>query len=325
MNIIKIILIGLFHLLLFPVFGQQETQYGQYIYNGLYINPAYAGYREAVYGQAFYRSQWTGIKGAPQSLSVSIDAPITDKNLGVGGIITMDKIGAQRTLNGYANLAYRLRLNHNVFNVLAFGIGAGMMQTGLNGNLLEADEVDDLQLPTAFESRVAPSLRTGVQLSTENFFVGFSANNLFAKQLVNKDRMMLNLNTETHFYLTAALQFPIHREIKFKPSFLIKEELRGPTSVDLNAFWIFHDRFSIGGTYRTAIKIFDKPHLATNLPKQSAVGLISDFLIDQRFRIGYGFDYSLNKLGNYGYGSHEISIGYYFSIAPVRNKLYFCF
>lgn len=321
----KLILTGLCYLVLLPIFAQQDTQYGQYVYNGLYINPAYAGYREAIYGQAFYRSQWTGIRGAPQSLSMSVDAPITDKNLGVGGIITMDKIGAQRTLNGYANLAYRLRLNHNVFNVLAFGIGAGVMQTGLNGNLLEADEVGDTQVPTGFDSKTAPSLRLGVQLSTENFFIGFSANNLFAKPLISADHVLLNLNTETHYYLTAAMQFPIHREIMFKPSFLVKEELHGPTSVDLNLFWIFNDKFSIGGTYRTAVKIFNKPHLAANLPKQSAVGLISDFLIDQRFRIGYGFDYSLNKLGNYGYGSHEISIGYYFSVAPVRNKLFFCF
>lgn len=321
----KIVLTGLFYLMLSPLFGQQDTQYGQYIYNGLYLNPAYAGYREAIFGQAFYRSQWTGIKGAPQSLSVSIDAPIDDKNIGIGAIVTKDKIGAQSSLNGYANLAYRLRLNHNIFNVLAFGLGAGVLQTGVNGNLLEADEIGDTRIPVGFESKVVPSLRIGAQLSTETFFMGLSANNLFAKRLTDVNDVLINLNAETHIYFTAAMVFPIYTDINLKPSFLIKDDLHGPTSMDLNAFLIFKDRFSFGATYRTSVKLFPKRNLQSDLTKRSAVGFISDFLIQQRFRVGYGFDYSLNKLGNYDYGSHEISIGYYFSIAPVRNKLFFCF
>lgn len=321
----KIILTGIFFAMLSPLFGQQDTQYGQYIYNGLHINPAYAGYREAIYGQVFYRAQWAGIIGAPQSLSLAFDAPITEKNLGIGAIITKDKIGAQNTLNAYGNLAYRLRLNHNVFNVLAFGIGVGVMQTGLNGNLLNPEEVGDSKIPLGFESRIIPSLRVGAQLSTETFFMGFSANNLFAKRLTNNNDFFTSLNTQQHLYFTAATLVVIQRDINLKPSILVKDDLHGPTSLDINAFLIFKDLFSVGAVYRTSLNLFPRPALEDNLTKKSAVGIISDLLIQQRFRIGYGFDYSLNKLGNYGYGSHEISLGYYFSIAPVRNKLFFCF
>lgn len=322
----KIVFTSLFYLLYLSLSAQQNMQFGQYIFNGLYINPAYAGYKDAIFAQAFYRAQWTGVKGAPQSLSVSIDAPINEKNLGIGAIITKDKIGAQNTLNGYVNLAYRLRLDHGINNVLAFGIGLGVMQTGINGNLLEASEIGDQVIPAGFESKIMPDIKAGVQYSNESFFIGFSANNLFKKELpVSSENALIQFNTQTHFYLTSALLFPLNMDLSFKPSFLIKEDLRGPTSLDLNTFLIFKDKFSIGASYRTSINLLPKSNLQKNLTKRSAVGFISDFLIKDKFRVGYGFDYSINKLGSQEYGSHEISIGYYFTIPRDKKSIFFCF
>jgi type IX secretion system PorP/SprF family membrane protein len=119
----KIILTGLFFLMLFKAYSQQEAQYGQYVFNGLYINPAYAGYKDEIYFQAFFRTQWTGIKGGPRSLSVSIDAPLADRKLGLGAIISTDKIGAQTSLNAMGNLAYRIKLNDDDTRAVSFANG----------------------------------------------------------------------------------------------------------------------------------------------------------------------------------------------------------
>ncbi|RZK51316.1 MAG: type IX secretion system membrane protein PorP/SprF, partial [Pedobacter sp.] len=61
-------------LLLFgvPAMAQQDAQYSQYIFNGIYINPAYAGYKENLNLHMFYRNQWTGIDGAPKSMSLAV-------------------------------------------------------------------------------------------------------------------------------------------------------------------------------------------------------------------------------------------------------------
>ncbi|SIO26378.1 type IX secretion system membrane protein PorP/SprF, partial [Algoriphagus halophilus] len=45
--------------------GQQLPQFSQYIFNGLHINPGYAGYKGEPYIQSTYRSQWVNFPGAP--------------------------------------------------------------------------------------------------------------------------------------------------------------------------------------------------------------------------------------------------------------------
>ncbi len=59
--------------------AQQDAQYSQYMFNGIYINPAYAGYKEELNLHSFYRNQWTGIKGSPKSMSVAVDAIANSK------------------------------------------------------------------------------------------------------------------------------------------------------------------------------------------------------------------------------------------------------
>ncbi len=152
----RIVLTCLFYMLLLPLFAQQNAQYGQYIFNGLYINPAYAGYKDEIYMQAFFRSQWTGIKGGPQSLSISIDAPAYKGKIGLGAIVTKDKIGAQSSLNAVGNFVYRIKLDREETKTLAFGLGVGVTQIGLNGALLDPTDIGDLRIPVGYEKERPP-------------------------------------------------------------------------------------------------------------------------------------------------------------------------
>jgi type IX secretion system PorP/SprF family membrane protein len=307
------------------VFAQQDAQFGQYVFNGMYINPAYTGYKEELYLQAFARAQWTGVKGAPQTLSISADEAINDESLGIGAIITKDKIGAQNSLNASANFAYRIKLDRTETNILAFGLGIGVMQAGLNGNLLDPIEQGDNRIPLGSVSQITPDIRAGIHYSNEKFFIGFSANNLLSKSLsLFGDYKLLNVKIQPHFYLSAGVALPFAQDFVFKPTFLIKDDLHGPTSLDLNAFLLVKERFWIGGVYRSSVKLYPKSNLQNNLTARSAVGFISELFVRSNLRIGYGYDYSLNKLSNYDYGSHEISVGYYLVTKKSRRpKCYF--
>ncbi|GAA4197359.1 hypothetical protein GCM10022289_04470 [Pedobacter jeongneungensis] len=305
--------------------AQQNAQFGQYVFNGMYINPAYTGYKEELYLQAFARAQWTGVKGAPQTLSVSADEAINDESLGIGAIIAKDKIGAQSSLNASANFAYRIKLDRTETNILAFGLGVGVIQMGLNGNLLDPIEQGDNRIPAGSISQVTPDIRAGIHYSNEKFFIGFSADNLLSKSLsVFSDYNLLNVKVQPHFYLSSGLALPLNDEFVFKPTFLIKDDLHGPTSLDLNAFLLVKERFWLGAVYRTSVKIYPKQNLESNLRDRAAIGFISEMFVRENLRLGYGYDYSLNKLGNYDYGSHEISVGYYLVTKKSRRpKCYF--
>ncbi|WP_293304834.1 PorP/SprF family type IX secretion system membrane protein [Pedobacter sp. UBA5917] len=321
----KFFFLPLFLLSHLAVLAQQDAQFGQYLFNGLHINPAYAGYKEELYLQAFARAQWIGVRGAPQTLSISADEAIKDESIGLGLIIGKDKIGAQRSLIATGNLAYRIKLDRTETNVLAFGIGLGVKQLGLDGNLLDPHDLGDNRIPTGNVSQITPEFRAGIFYSNEKYFAGFSATNLIARSIaILSDYNTLSITPQTHLYLTAGMLLPINDYILFRPTFLLKDDIRGPTSLDLNTFFLFNERFWIGSAYRSSVKLYPKNNLQKNLPNASTVGIITEYFTKSNLRIGYGYDFTLNKLQRYDYGSHEISLGYYFTTKKSRRpKCYF--
>ena len=72
----------LFLLSFSKVSAQTEPMYSQYMFNMLNVNPAYAGSRSVPSLTSLFRKQWMGIRGAPQTSSVSLDMPMNnDKKL----------------------------------------------------------------------------------------------------------------------------------------------------------------------------------------------------------------------------------------------------
>src|SRR6187402_3418135 len=109
------------------LYAQQDAQQSQYMFNGIYINPAYAGYKESLNVHSFYRTQWTGIEGAPRTMALAIDASANDGNVGLAFQVASDKLGAQSNLSAYASYAYRIRMNDDGSSRLALGVSVGVM------------------------------------------------------------------------------------------------------------------------------------------------------------------------------------------------------
>src|SRR5690349_16699010 len=88
--------------------AQQDAQFSQYMFNGIYINPAYAGYREVWNAHAFYRNQWGGFPGAPKTISFAVDGIAREKRYGLALQAVNDKIGLQESTSMYANFSVRI-------------------------------------------------------------------------------------------------------------------------------------------------------------------------------------------------------------------------
>jgi type IX secretion system PorP/SprF family membrane protein len=297
-------------------FGQQDAQFSQYMFNGIFVNPAYAGYREQLNVHAFFRSQWTGINGAPQTMSVAVDAIANNGNVGLALQLSNDRIGAQRNMAAYANYAYRLRLNEEGTSRLALGFGFGAIQLGINGALLEPNYPEEQQ-PMGMESTIVPDARAGVFFSDERFYAGFSVDNLIS-QYIDIDRYSLIPKPKVHYYLTAGTLVPLSQDVMLKPSFLLRDDRGGPTSLDLSSFLIFKDRLWVGGSYRTGVKIYDKKNLQKNLSSLNSAVAAVQLFPSADIRIGYAYDFSIGPLKGYSGGTHEISISYFFNKRNVR-------
>jgi type IX secretion system PorP/SprF family membrane protein len=291
--------------------AQQDAQFSQYMFNGLYINPAYAGYKEQANIHSFYRSQWTGFEGAPQTMSVAGDMIVNDGNVGLGLLLSNDFTGAQSHFSGYINYSYRIQIGKSEFSRLSMGLAAGIVQQGIDGDKLSPNEVDQY-VPVGKPTESFPDARAGIFYSTPSFFAGISADNLLATyfQARNHSNNILLPKINRHYYFTAGALIPINYDVKFKPTVLLKDDKQTFTSLDVNAFALLYDRIWIGAFYRTAVPIYKKPHLDEGLQKKNGIGVITDFFVNENIRIGYAFDYSLSNLRNYNYGSHEISIGF---------------
>ena len=316
----KLIFSILFLTRMFHAYSQQEAQFSQYIFNGLYINPAYAGYKEEMYTQMFYRSQWIGVEGAPKTLAASIDGASESKNVGMGLLISYDAIGAQSNMSAYANYAYRLQIGKDESSRLSFGLGFGAIQAGIDGSKLTSIDGNDNLVPTNTQSSLLPDARAGIFFSNKRMFAGFSATNLLAQYFMNgKDNNLKSLVPKLHYYFTAGAIFQTSPDVAVKPSFLLKDDDSGPTSLDLNLFFLFKNRVWLGGFYRTSVKLYEKPYLPDALAKSNAMGIITELFATEKLRLGYSFDYSLNRLQNNNYGAHEVSLGYYFSKKKSRE------
>jgi len=330
----------LFLIMLFVLFGtaskgQQNIQFTQYIFNSLSVNPAYAGYKEEWFGQLGLRSQWTGWEGAPKTGTVSIDGVLDpySKRHGVGLQVTADALGAQAATSVYANYAVRLQLDEADTHRLSLGIAGGLTQYSLDGNKLSAIDGSDQVLPEGKISTWKPDVRLGVYYSNPRWYAGVSVQDLFAGT-DSDDEFQFNQNSleslrrNVHGYFIAGVLFELDPGLLLRPSILIKDDFKGPTSLDVNAMFIFNDKFWIGGGYRTRSRIFDRDYTdysAGKLSSLNSVSAIAQFYVSPTLRIGYSYDHMLNRMSGLQQGTHEVTLGVTFGrvVRQILSPRYF--
>lgn len=293
-----------------PGYCQQDVQFSQYLFNGLYINPAYAGYREQWNVNVFYRQQWVGFPGAPKTFSAAADGTVNNNRVGLGLQLINDQLGAQKTTALYASYAYRLPMDASGDKTLALGLSGGFMQQRLDVSALDPASQNDILFMNAKKTAFMPDVRVGVYYNSDRFFAGLSADNLLTSSFQQSDGLKNYIPLKPHLYLTAGGLVPLSDQIMLKPSFLIKEDFAGPTSMDINAFLLLSQKLWIGGAYRTAV--LHKSNTDKSAVKSGAVVGLVQFFINEKMRIGYAYDQTINGTGATSYRTHELSIGYFF-------------
>lgn len=275
-------------------FAQQDSQFTQYMYNTITINPAYAGSRGVLSAFGLYRTQWVGLDGAPKTSTFSVNAPIENSNLGVGVSLVNDRIGPINDNSLSADLSYSIQVSAE--SKLSFGIKATANLFNLDINKLNPEIQNDPRLQD-LDNKFSPNIGAGVYWHSEKAYVGLSIPN-FIETNRYSDNDVAIYKSKMNYYLIAGYVFDLDRYqyVKFKPAVLTKMVEGAPLQVDVSANFMFMDKFVLGAAYRWS----------------AAVSLMAGFQVSDGLYIGYGYDHETTSLNKYNSGSHEIFLRYEF-------------
>lgn len=301
--------IGLF------AFAQQEAQFTQFMFSNMAVNPGYAGINKEICINSIFRQQWTGFQDAyektgvaPQTIFLSVDAPIRVLHGGIGVTLIKDKLGFEDNIG--AKLAYSY---HQIIGpgVLGIGLQVGFLNKTIDFSKFHPLDVDD------------PLLISGDKKSTMIFdisgglfynlpgkaYVGISSSQLIQSKI--KIQGLEESKLKRHYYITGAYhwQIPNAPDWELSPYLMIKTDFAS-WQYDFVAMCKWKDMIWGGLSYRhqDAVSIllgaypFNQPNMKPALAK---------------LRIGYSYDITTSQLGRNGRssGTHEIMLGYCFKIS----------
>jgi len=300
------------------LFAQTEPQYTQYMFNRYLFNPAYAGSNNALEFSLLHRSQYVGLSStyiATQAFNFS--APIPAASSGIGLNVGNDLIGYQRSTSVNINYNYRKKFN---WGNLAVGLGAGIIQTSLNGAKLRTPEGDynsginhnDNIVPNTMQNGIAPDFSLGIYFNNERYFAGAAVNHIiFSDASIKaanggKTKLIFSRN----LFFTGGYNFRVGNKLEIMPSALIKTDLV-KVQAEVNATFTIIDNIITGISFRGYTK-----------RTIDALGLVLGFKY-KGFQLVYSYDANVSYLTKFNTGSHEISLSYRYPLKKKEVRGYF--
>jgi type IX secretion system PorP/SprF family membrane protein len=306
MNKIK----ALFALTLMLTFSSYKAQYDamftQYMFNEVFINPAYAGSKEAMSATLLHRQQWVNVPGRPVTTSFALHGPIMGNKMGAGLSVLSEKIGVLRRTLFYGNYAYRLKIDEN--NTIALGLVAGLDNQVNDFQKLNINDVSSgAQIDPQFAgtpSALAGNFGTGIFYSNKKAYAGISIPRLLDNEVrlnnsgstVKTTRLSASKFT---YYITGGYVFDFNDELKMRASGMLKMVKNAPPQMDIAANFLINNIIWAGLSYRT----------------KSSISSIVGMQVNKQLLVSYSYDFDLNALRPRSKGSHEFVLNYLFSFS----------
>jgi type IX secretion system PorP/SprF family membrane protein len=289
--------------------AQHSIVYSQYLFNGLLINPAYAGSHVQFSGTLTYRNQWVNFPGAPETATLGVHNSFRHGKVGIGLLMTSDRIGSYSNTGFFPSYAYAIKDGRG--GVFSMGLQAGFNNYKADyGDLtLKTDQTNQGDDPTfsVFMNEFKPNFGGGIFYYNKKIFAGFSVPTI----LTNASLFSGNLSqliTPRYYYLNAGLKLPLDPRTKrviLQPSLLVRAQEGTPLSMDFNVNVIFDQLISIGSSFRTG---------------DGAI-LLLNYKLSEKFYVGYSYDWTTSDIRRFSKGSHEIMINFRTKIRKLHGNI----
>ncbi|MEQ8776934.1 MAG: type IX secretion system membrane protein PorP/SprF [Marinoscillum sp.] len=278
--------------------AQQQFMFTQYMFNGLAINPAYAGSHEALSLTMFTRHQWVGMEGAPNTQTLAIHSPIHKEHIAIGGLIVRDKIGVTTNHTVYGSYAYKI--DHRDYH-LSFGIQGGFSVYDTNLSELRLTNSNDQRFLANDVTSFLPNVGVGAYFYLPALYVGASIPELITNPYSSQEYAD-GARQIRHYFFTAGGVITLNHSIKWKPNMMLRLADRSKPSVDINSSFLFNDIIWLGVSYRAL----------------ESIDLIFELQVSHHLRLGYSYDMGTTNLRSTNSGSHELVLNYRFNKGAKR-------
>jgi type IX secretion system PorP/SprF family membrane protein len=292
--------------------AQQQPQFTHYGFNGMYLNPAYAGIKGQGEVNLFGRWQYLNIgntlgdaNGSPRTGLITANLPILATNGGVGVTVYYDQVGEQKMTNATLSYSQHIKLGSG-----KLGIGLQGAFTSLGKGEYRAYDQNDPLVPLNSTDQKFDA-GAGVWYESPTFYGGISVNNLLRSQYAFANRAGQTISSyinENHAYITAGYNIEASSSVVVTPMVLVKTVMPGEFSssskfsnsknysYEGGVRAMFNDRFWAGVNYRY---------------EESVSGLLGlSFAKDNAIRVGYAFDFIAFNQAARAFSSHEIMLSY---------------
>lgn len=233
------------------VFAQQDAIFTQYMFNNLYMTPAFAGVDGVTRLTAIHRSQWLGYQsnfndgGAPITQMVSFNTPIYRLRSGFGAYVMNDRLGPQNNLEVQGMYAYHLGIKETK---LSIGLKAGLYSQSIDWDKYRAIDPDDPLLKTGKDSQVRPDIGIGIFYRAEKYYAGFGFNHLLRSQFdfgLDETRGAL----ANHINFTGGYFYEVSFDLRMQLSTAVRSDLN-KTQVDVAGIGYYKDTIWGGLAFR---------------------------------------------------------------------------
>lgn len=299
-----VFLLTCFHIV--PTYSQQDAQFTQYMYNGLFYNPAFSGNTEGYQFSALHRSQWSGYTtssgagGAPNTQLLTISSGLEQYNLGFGLVFVNEEIGATSNQEANLSLAYHYPLRRGV---LSFGGSVGIFSSTMNYDLLELINPDLIVPAGGSENQMNINISAGAVYDRGNFYLGVSGRHLNEPGFDFGEGELGN-QLKMHNYLIAGYRINTFALWSIEPSVLLKAVELNNFSYDVSVIATYNKKISGGLAFRGE--------------ESASVILGYSLLQDNSLKLGYAFDLVISGLEAKSPSSHEFMLTY--NLPKVRRE-----
>lgn len=278
--------------------AQQLQTTSFYDEQGLLHNPSVAGTGDKNFIAATYRTQWSGISGAPQTATVYGSFALPQYKAGVGGYLYNDVTGptTRRGLN--LDLAKHIPLaNGGQFSI---GIAGRIMQYSIDKTKISGSLGSDPVLAGG-DNKIKFDADFGIVYAGKNLQLGASVSQLVQSKLQFYSGALTRTDEARlyrHYYFHGFYKWDVDGSTKLIPNFVLTYLPNAPTEFQAgvtvehkNIFW-----WGLG--------------LKVKQSFMASAGLI----IRDKFRVGYTYDAYLTPLSGFdgGYNANEFLLRYEF-------------